>query len=114
MTDPRTRHAFTLWTQAQPAVSAFVHVLTGDRALRDEVLQEASFDTKSRYFEVHGRLRLEEKTRSREPNFATDLFFESMAKNRGKYAMSDPNPYVDPPNPGTTPNYNVVDNAGNL
>ncbi len=42
MTDPRTRHAFTLWTQAQPAVSAFVHALTGDRALRDEVLQEVA------------------------------------------------------------------------
>ena len=34
--------------------------------------------------------------------------------NRGKYAMSDPNPYVDPPNPGITPNYNFSDNAGNL
>ena len=28
--------------------------------------------------------------------------------------MSDPTAYVDPPNPGTTPNYNVVDNAGRL
>lgn len=37
--DPRTRQAFTLWTQAQPAVSAFVHALVGDRAMRDEVLQ---------------------------------------------------------------------------
>ncbi|MCX2740775.1 chemotaxis protein CheB [Pontibacter anaerobius] len=35
----------------------------------------------------HGRLRLEDKMRSREPNFAIDLFFESMAKNRGKYAI---------------------------
>jgi two-component system CheB/CheR fusion protein len=35
----------------------------------------------------HGRLRLSEKIRSREPNFAIDLFFESMAKSRGKYAI---------------------------
>ncbi|WP_242929212.1 chemotaxis protein CheB [Pontibacter vulgaris] len=35
----------------------------------------------------HGRLRLADKARSREPNFAIDLFFESMAKNRGKYAI---------------------------
>ncbi len=35
----------------------------------------------------HGRLRLADKTRSREPNFAIDLFFESMAKSRGKYAI---------------------------
>ncbi|WP_266202355.1 chemotaxis protein CheB [Pontibacter kalidii] len=35
----------------------------------------------------HGRLRLSDKTRSREPNFAIDLFFESMAKNRGKHAI---------------------------
>jgi RNA polymerase sigma-70 factor (ECF subfamily) len=40
--DPRTRQAFTLWTQAQPAVSAFVHALVGDRAARDEVLQEVA------------------------------------------------------------------------
>lgn len=37
--DPSTRQAFTLWTQAQPAVSAYVFALTGDRALRDEILQ---------------------------------------------------------------------------
>lgn len=37
--DPRTRQAFTLWTQAQPSVSAFVHALVGDRSDRDEVLQ---------------------------------------------------------------------------
>ncbi|MFN9076210.1 MAG: sigma factor, partial [bacterium] len=40
--DQRTRQAFTLWTQAQPAVSAFVHALVGDRAARDEVLQEVA------------------------------------------------------------------------
>lgn len=34
------REALALWTAAQPAVSAFVHVLTGDRGLRDEVLQD--------------------------------------------------------------------------
>ena len=27
--------------------------------------------------------------------------------NCGEYAMSDPNPYVDPPNPGATPNYSA-------
>lgn len=40
--DPRTRQAFALWTQAQPAVSAFVSALVGDRALRDEVLQDVA------------------------------------------------------------------------
>lgn len=35
----------------------------------------------------HGRLRLADKTRSREPNFAIDLFFASMAKDRGHYAI---------------------------
>lgn len=36
---------------------------------------------------AHGRLKLEDKTRSREPNFAIDLFFKSMAESRGKYAI---------------------------
>ena len=40
--DPRTRQAFALWTQAQPAVSAFVFALVGDRAVRDEVLQDVA------------------------------------------------------------------------
>jgi RNA polymerase sigma-70 factor (ECF subfamily) len=40
--DPRTRQAFTLWTTAQPAVSAFVLALVGDRAARDEVLQDVA------------------------------------------------------------------------
>ncbi len=35
----------------------------------------------------HGRLRLTEKTRTREPNFAIDVFFESLAKDRGVYAI---------------------------
>ncbi|MBC5772714.1 PAS domain-containing protein [Pontibacter sp. KCTC 32443] len=35
----------------------------------------------------HGRLRLADKERGREPNFAIDIFFESMAKSRGKYAI---------------------------
>ena len=48
--DPRTRQAFALWTAAQPAVSAFVHALAGDRALRDEVLQ----DTATRVLESFG------------------------------------------------------------
>ena len=40
--DPSTRQAFALWTQAQPAVSAFVYTLVGDRAMRDEILQEVA------------------------------------------------------------------------
>ena len=40
--DPRARQAFALWTQAQPAVSAFVFALVGDRAVRDEVLQDVA------------------------------------------------------------------------
>jgi RNA polymerase sigma-70 factor (ECF subfamily) len=42
MSDPRTRHAFALWTQAQPAVSAFVYSLVGDARLRDDVLQDVA------------------------------------------------------------------------
>ncbi|MFM7052286.1 MAG: sigma-70 family RNA polymerase sigma factor, partial [Planctomycetota bacterium] len=40
--DERTRQAFTLWTQAQPTVSAYIHALVGDRGVRDEVLQEVA------------------------------------------------------------------------
>lgn len=40
--DDRTRQAFTLWTQAQPTVSAYIHALVGDRTVRDEVLQEVA------------------------------------------------------------------------
>jgi hypothetical protein len=47
------------------------------------------------------------------PN-APNMGYAGIFMNRGEYAMSDPNPYIDPPNPGATPNYNVVDNAGNL
>ncbi|WP_242916105.1 chemotaxis protein CheB [Pontibacter liquoris] len=35
----------------------------------------------------HGRLRLTEKARNREPNFAIDVFFESMARDLGPYAI---------------------------
>lgn len=42
MSDARTRQLFTLWTQAQPAVSAFVYALVGDRAMRDEILQDVA------------------------------------------------------------------------
>ena len=42
MSDARTRQAFTLWTQAQPAVSAFVYALVGDARTRDEVLQDVA------------------------------------------------------------------------
>lgn len=41
MTD-LSRRAFAHWTQAQPAVSAFVHALVKDRAERDDVLQEVA------------------------------------------------------------------------
>eukprot|EP00956_Cyclotella_meneghiniana_P022778 scaffold43441_cov73-Cyclotella_meneghiniana.AAC.1 len=34
--------------------------------------------------------------------------------DRGEYAMSDPNPYVDPPNPGATPNYTIHDADGEV
>ncbi len=40
--DDRTRQAFALWTQAQPAVSAFVHAMLSDRSERDDVLQEVA------------------------------------------------------------------------
>jgi RNA polymerase sigma-70 factor (ECF subfamily) len=42
MMDDRTRQAFALWTQAQPAVSAFVHAMLADRSERDDVLQEVA------------------------------------------------------------------------
>ena len=45
---------------------------------------------------------------------APHMGYAGIFMNGGEYAMSYPNPYVDPPNPGTTPKYNVVDNAGNL
>ncbi|MCJ8165038.1 PAS domain-containing protein [Pontibacter sp. E15-1] len=35
----------------------------------------------------HGRLRLAHKERNREPNFAIDLFFASLAKDRGQCAI---------------------------
>ncbi len=40
--DNRTQQVFSLWTAAQPAVSAFVHALVGSAALRDEVLQDTA------------------------------------------------------------------------
>jgi RNA polymerase sigma-70 factor (ECF subfamily) len=40
--DPLARQAFADWTRAQPAVSAFVHVLVADRAERDDVLQDVA------------------------------------------------------------------------
>ena len=45
---------------------------------------------------------------------APDMGYDGILMNCGEYAMSDPNPYVDPPNPGATPNYNVIDSEGNL
>ncbi|MHC2991605.1 hypothetical protein OB13_08370 [Pontibacter sp. HJ8] len=36
---------------------------------------------------LNGRLRLSEKPRNREPNFAIDVFFESLAKDRGQYGI---------------------------
>ncbi|GGK79337.1 chemotaxis protein CheB [Rufibacter glacialis] len=35
----------------------------------------------------NGRLRLVDQIRNREPNFAIDVFFESLAKDRGRYAI---------------------------
>lgn len=40
--EDRTRLAFARWTEAQPAVSAFVHAMLGDRSERDDVLQEVA------------------------------------------------------------------------
>jgi RNA polymerase sigma-70 factor (ECF subfamily) len=40
--DDSTRAAFALWTQAQPAVSAYLHAIVGDRGQRDELLQETA------------------------------------------------------------------------
>jgi hypothetical protein len=40
--------------------------------------------------------------------------YSGIFMDRGEYAMSNPNPYVDPPIPGATPNYNVTDATGNL
>ncbi len=34
-----------------------------------------------------GRLKLVDQVRNREPNFAIDVFFESLAKDRGRYAI---------------------------
>jgi hypothetical protein len=45
---------------------------------------------------------------------APNMGYAGIFMNRGEYAMSAPTPYVDPPNPGATPNYNVTDNAGRL
>eukprot|EP00804_Cyclotella_cryptica_P001830 CCRYP_018403-RA/>CCRYP_018403-RA protein AED:0.65 eAED:0.23 QI:0/0/0/1/1/1/2/0/799 len=45
---------------------------------------------------------------------APNMGYAGIFMNRGEYAMSAPTPYVNPPNPGATPNYNVVDNAGQL
>lgn len=42
MPDSSTRQAFALWTQSQPAVSAFVYALVGDAATRDEILQDVA------------------------------------------------------------------------
>ena len=45
---------------------------------------------------------------------APNMGYAGIFMNRGEYAMSAPTPYIDPPNPGATPNYNVMDNAGQL
>eukprot|EP00956_Cyclotella_meneghiniana_P012367 scaffold17598_cov22-Cyclotella_meneghiniana.AAC.1 len=47
------------------------------------------------------------------PN-AQNMGYAGIFMDRGEYAMSDPNPYVDPPNPGATPNYNVLDETGQI
>eukprot|EP00804_Cyclotella_cryptica_P013523 CCRYP_017243-RA/>CCRYP_017243-RA protein AED:0.41 eAED:0.30 QI:0/0/0/1/1/1/5/0/1642 len=45
---------------------------------------------------------------------APSMGYVGIFMNCGEYAMSAPTPYIDPPNPGATPNYNVLDNAGQL
>lgn len=47
--DDSTRAAFACWTEAQPAVSAYVHALVGDRTLRDEVLQDTALAVLARW-----------------------------------------------------------------
>eukprot|EP00956_Cyclotella_meneghiniana_P004489 scaffold5541_cov43-Cyclotella_meneghiniana.AAC.2 len=47
------------------------------------------------------------------PN-AQNMGYAGIFMDRGEYAMSDPNPYVDPPNPGATPNYTVHDADGEI
>jgi hypothetical protein len=43
-----------------------------------------------------------------------DMGYAGIFMDQGEYAMSNSNLYQKPtPNPGTTPNYNVYDNAGN-
>jgi len=40
--DETTRRAFAQWTQAQPAVSAFLHAIVGNGAERDDCMQEVA------------------------------------------------------------------------
>lgn len=54
--DDSTRAVFTLWTQAQPAVSAYLHAIVGDRSTRDELLQETALAVLAR-FETYDRDR---------------------------------------------------------
>jgi len=42
-----------------------------------------------------------------------NMGYAGIFMNRTEYAMSEPQPYIDPANPGATPNYNRVDEAGN-
>jgi hypothetical protein len=39
--------------------------------------------------------------------------YSGIFMNIGEYAMSDPNPWEDPPNPGATPNYDPIEADGN-
>jgi hypothetical protein len=41
-----------------------------------------------------------------------NMGYAGIFMDRGEYAMSDPNAYVDPPNPGATPNYEPVNPDG--
>jgi hypothetical protein len=38
-----------------------------------------------------------------------EMGYAGIFMNIGEYAMSDPNPYITPPNPGATPNFDPVD-----
>jgi hypothetical protein len=39
--------------------------------------------------------------------------YSGIFMNIGEYVMSDPTPWQDPPNPGSTPNYDPIDADGN-
>jgi hypothetical protein len=44
---------------------------------------------------------------------APTMGYSGIFMNIGEYVMSDPTPWQDPPNPGSTPNYDPIDADGN-